>query len=104
MALRTSGRARMSDATGPSSSMRIGREKLSHPARSRAKGTDVWLLDQAGCVAVNGSIERGALRLADLYEIAQRNTKRPVKASVGAGPVQLATCAVFKSGPIKNRY
>ncbi|MEZ0230766.1 MAG: hypothetical protein ACAI25_19255 [Planctomycetota bacterium] len=82
----------------------FGKEKIPHPARKHAKGTDVWLLDQAGGVAVKGPIERGPIRLADLYRLAQRNTKRPVKACVGAGPLQLSGQAQFVSGPIKNRY
>lgn len=86
---------------------RIGgfsKEKLPHPARAKAKGTDVWSLDQAGGVAVVGPIERGTPRLALLYKLAQGLTDRPVKACVGAGPVQLSTMAHFRDGPVKNRY
>ncbi len=81
----------------------FGKEKLPHPARSKA-GADTWALDEAGGVAVRGPIERGPVRLAELFRIAQRNTTRPIKACVGAGPVQLSTLAHFEAGPIKNRY
>jgi 5-methyltetrahydropteroyltriglutamate--homocysteine methyltransferase len=78
--------------------------KLPHPARGKARGNDVWSLDEAGGVGVVGPIERGPVRLTDLYRIAQRNTERPVKACVGAGPVQLSTLAHFHSGPVHDRY
>ncbi|MBI2898101.1 MAG: cobalamin-independent methionine synthase II family protein [Deltaproteobacteria bacterium] len=79
-------------------------EKLPHPARSRAKGRDVWALDEAGGVALVGPVTRGPIRLAALYDLAQRHTSRPIKACVGAGPVQLSTLAHFVGGPIKDRY
>ncbi len=81
----------------------FGREKLPHPARDKAR-SDAWALDETGGVAVRGPIERGPLRLAELFRIAQRNTALPVKACVGAGPVQLSTLAHFQSGPVKNRF
>jgi 5-methyltetrahydropteroyltriglutamate--homocysteine methyltransferase len=67
----------------------FAKEKLPHPARAKAKGTDVFSLDEAGGVAVRGPIERGPLRLATLYKLAQSQTTRPIKACVGAGPLQL---------------
>ena len=82
----------------------FGKAKVPHPARARAKGTDVWLLDQLGAAPVTGPIARGPLRLAELYRLAQRNTRRPIKACVGAGPVQLATNAAFVGGPLRDRY
>ncbi len=82
----------------------FGSEKLPHPSRDKAKGSDAWLLDEIGSVAVKGPIERGPLRLAELYKLAQRNTSRPIKACVGAGPIQLSTCAQFLGGPVTNRY
>jgi 5-methyltetrahydropteroyltriglutamate--homocysteine methyltransferase len=82
----------------------FGKEKLPHPARSRAAGRDVWALDEAGGVGVVGPIVRGPVRLAQLFELAKRYTQRPIKACVGAGPVQLSTLAHFVSGPIKDRY
>src|SRR5882672_1341584 len=82
----------------------FGNEKLPHPARAKAKGRDVWALDEAGGVAVDGPIERGPVRMALIYNWAQRHTTKPIKACVGAGPVQLSTLAHFRGGPIKNRY
>jgi 5-methyltetrahydropteroyltriglutamate--homocysteine methyltransferase len=79
-------------------------EKMPHPARAKAKGRDIWALDEAGGVVVEGPIERGPVRMAMLYEWATRHTTRPIKACVGAGPVQLSTLAYFKSGPVKDRY
>ena len=79
-------------------------EKLPHPARAKAKGRDVWALDEAGGVAVEGPIERGPVRMALIYDWATRHTQRPIKACVGAGPVQLSTLAHFRGGPVKNRY
>jgi len=79
-------------------------EKLPHPARAKAKGRDVWALDEAGGVAVEGPIERGPVRMALIYGWATRHTERPIKACVGAGPVQLSTLAHFRGGPVKNRY
>lgn len=79
-------------------------EKLPHPARGKARGRDIWALDEAGGVAVDGPIERGPIRMAALYEWAQSHTSRPIKACVGAGPVQLSTLAHFRSGPVTDRY
>ncbi len=79
-------------------------EKRPHPALDKAEGRDAWALAEAGGVAVIGPVERGPLRLRTLYEIAQRAASRPVKACVGAGPVQLSTMAHFEGGPIRNRY
>jgi 5-methyltetrahydropteroyltriglutamate--homocysteine methyltransferase len=79
-------------------------EKLPHPARDKAKGRDIWALDEAGGVAVEGPIERGPVRMALFYNWAQAHTQKPIKACVGAGPVQLSTLAYFRSGPVKNRY
>jgi 5-methyltetrahydropteroyltriglutamate--homocysteine methyltransferase len=82
----------------------FGKEKLPHPARAKAKGRDVWALDEAGGVAVEGPIARGPVRMALLYSWAQRHTTHPIKACVGAGPAQLSTLAHFVSGPVKDRY
>ena len=48
----------------------FGHEKLEHPARSRTEGKDAFTLDESGGVAVRGPIERGPVRLAELYAIA----------------------------------
>ncbi len=83
----------------------FGKEKLAHPALEHAKGTtDEFGLDQAGGVAVIGPIEPGPLRLAELFTLANNHASRPVKACVGAGPIQLSTLAHFKGGPVKDRY
>jgi len=85
---------------------RIGgfsKEKLPHPAIKHA-GADAFALDEAGGVGVIGPIEHGPLRLGELFSLAQKNATRPVKACVGAGPVQLSTLAHFKGGPISDRY
>ena len=82
----------------------FGREKLEHPARSRTHGSDTFTLDESGGVAVRGPIERGPVRLADLYGVARDISTRPVKACVGAGPLQLSTMAHFEAGPIKSRF
>jgi methionine synthase II (cobalamin-independent) len=82
----------------------FGKQKLPHPAAAKARGRDTWALEEAGGVAVEGPIERGPIRMALLYNLAQRNTARPIKACVGAGPVQLSTLAHFHGGPIKDRY
>ena len=82
----------------------FSQEKLPHPARAKAKGRDVWALDEAGGVAVEGPIERGPVRMALIYNWATQHTAKPIKACVGAGPAQLSTLAYFRGGPIKNRY
>lgn len=82
----------------------FGREKLEHPARGRVDGLDAFTLDESGGVAVIGPIERGPIHLADLYEIATATSSRPVKACVGAGPLQLSTMAHFQGGPIHDRF
>lgn len=82
----------------------FGHEKLEHPARSRTEGKDAFTLDESGGVAVRGPIERGPIRLAELYAIAAGVAQRPIKACVGAGPLQLSTMAHFESGPVKNRF
>ncbi|HTJ46042.1 MAG TPA: cobalamin-independent methionine synthase II family protein [Kofleriaceae bacterium] len=82
----------------------FSQEKLPHPARAKAKGRDIWALDEAGGVAVEGPITRGPVRMALIYRWAQSHTDKPIKACVGAGPVQLSTLAHFRSGPVKDRY
>src|SRR5438876_6159657 len=58
----------------------FGKEKLPHPARGRAHGRDIWALDEAGGVGLDGPVTRGPVRLAFLYRLAQQHTARPVKA------------------------
>ena len=78
--------------------------RVEHPAAGKVQGEDVFVLDQAGGVVVDGPIERGPIRLAELYAIAAAETDRPIKACVGAGPLQLSTMAHFRGGPVRNRY
>ncbi len=66
--------------------------KEEHPsvvgAAERTK--EIELLSDWGGVINSGPVERGPIRLADLYKIARRYATRPIKVSVGAGPVNLA--------------
>jgi len=72
---------------------------LSVGATERNKGVE--LLDDWGGVVNSGPVSRGPIRLADLYKVAAKHAKRPVKVSVGAGPANLAWHVYFH-GPYKN--
>jgi 5-methyltetrahydropteroyltriglutamate--homocysteine methyltransferase len=63
-------------------------------ATQRDKGVE--LLDDWGGVINSGPVSRGPIRLADLYKVAARHAKSPVKVSVGAGPANLAWHVYFK--------
>lgn len=76
--------------------------KVVHPARAKASGTDVAMLDEVGSARVVGPVARGPVRLATMWRMAQRVTQRPVKACVGAGPVQLAMGLTYEAGPIQG--
>src|SRR5436190_7492913 len=54
------------------------------------------ILDDWGGVINNGPVSRGPIRLADLYHIAAKHSKKPIKVSVGAGPANLAWHVYFK--------
>ena len=54
------------------------------------------LLTDWGGVINSGEVKRGPIRLADLYKIAKRYTDKPIKVSVGAGPVNLAWHVYFE--------
>ena len=54
------------------------------------------MLHDWGGVVNSGPVTRGPIRLVDLYEIAKRYATRPIKVSVGAGPVNLAWHVYFK--------
>jgi 5-methyltetrahydropteroyltriglutamate--homocysteine methyltransferase len=82
----------------------FGKEKLPHPALDKLSGLDAFVTEEAGGVALSDHPTRGPLRLAALYTLAQRFTNKPIKACVGAGPVQLSTMVHFKGGPIRDRY
>ena len=56
----------------------------------------IELLDDWGGVINSGAVSRGPIRLADLYRYTAKHAKRPVKVSVGAGPINLAWHVYFK--------
>ena len=73
--------------------------KEEHPAAVGAGARDhgLKLLSDWGGVINSGPVERGPIRLVDLYKIAARNARtKPIKVSVGAGPVNLAWHVYFK--------
>jgi 5-methyltetrahydropteroyltriglutamate--homocysteine methyltransferase len=57
---------------------------------------EIALLSDWGGVVNSGPVQHGPVRLVDLYKIAQRHATRPLKVSVGAGPVNLAWHVYFK--------
>jgi methionine synthase II (cobalamin-independent) len=69
-----------------------------HPLEAGADVRDkiVELLADWGGVVNSGPVERGPIRLADLFKIAKRYTDKPIKVSVGAGPVNLAWHVYFQ--------
>lgn len=81
----------------------FGKEKLPHPSRDKARGRDEWALDEVGGIGLDAAPVRGPIRMAELFRIAQGCTHKPVKASIGAGPVQLSTLVHFRGGPIRDR-
>jgi len=66
--------------------------KEPHPSEVGAavRTKEMELLADWGGVICDGPVTRGPIRLADLYKIAKKYTKKPIKVSVGAGPVNLA--------------
>ena len=56
----------------------------------------VEILDDWGGVINSGPVKHGPIRLADLYKITKRYATRPIKVSVGAGPVNLAWHVYFQ--------
>ncbi len=68
-----------------------------HPSYVNADaslGKDI--LDDWGGVINSGPVSRGPIRLADLFKIARKHAKVPIKVSVGAGPANLAWHVYFK--------
>jgi methionine synthase II (cobalamin-independent) len=53
------------------------------------------LLTDWGGVINSGPVTHGPIRLVDLYKIAKQYTDKPIKVSVGAGPVNLAWHVYF---------
>src|SRR5216117_809435 len=72
--------------------------KEPHPSEIGAavRTKEVELLSDWGGVINSGPVSRGPIRLADLYKIAQKHAKVPVKVSVGAGPANLAWHVYFR--------
>ena len=72
--------------------------KEPHPSEIGAaeRNSTIELLADWGGVVNSGAVKRGPIRLADLYKIAKRTAKKPVKVSVGAGPINLAWHVYFK--------
>jgi 5-methyltetrahydropteroyltriglutamate--homocysteine methyltransferase len=66
--------------------------KEEHPAALGATSMtkEIALLSDWGAVVNSGPVRQGPLRLVDLYTLAKRYATRPLKISVGAGPVNLA--------------
>ncbi|HZL54827.1 MAG TPA: hypothetical protein VFC22_04275 [Solirubrobacteraceae bacterium] len=66
--------------------------KEPHPSEIGAvvRTKEVELLADWGGVINDGPVTRGPIRLTDLYKIAKTHATKPMKVSVGAGPVNLA--------------
>jgi 5-methyltetrahydropteroyltriglutamate--homocysteine methyltransferase len=66
--------------------------KEPHPSEIGAavRTKEIELLSDWGGVINSGPVTRGPIRLTDLYRIAARHATKPLKVSVGAGPVNLA--------------
>lgn len=57
---------------------------------------EIALLSDWGGVVNSGPVEPGPIRLVDLYKTAKRYATKPLKVSVGAGPVNLAWHVYFQ--------
>ena len=60
------------------------------------RGVGLTLLSDWGGVINSGPVTHGPIRLVDLYKIASQYTDKPIKVSVGAGPVNLAWHVYFE--------
>jgi 5-methyltetrahydropteroyltriglutamate--homocysteine methyltransferase len=69
-------------------------EHPSYAGADPSQGKEI--LDDWGGVINSGPVSRGPIRLADLYKVAKKHAKVPVKVSVGAGPANLAWHVYFK--------
>ena len=68
-----------------------------HPSYVNAEASfGKAMFDDWGGVINSGPVSAGPIRWADLYSVARKHAKVPVKVSVGAGPVNLAWHAYFK--------
>ncbi|HEX2102727.1 MAG TPA: hypothetical protein VHF51_03700 [Solirubrobacteraceae bacterium] len=72
--------------------------KEPHPSEIGAavRTKEIELLSDWGGVVNSGPVEHGPIRLTDLYKLASRYATKPMKVSVGAGPVNLAWHVYFK--------
>ena len=66
--------------------------KETHPSEIGAavRTKEIELLADWGGVVNDGPVSGGPIRLADLYKIGKKYARRPMKVSVGAGPINLA--------------
>ena len=72
--------------------------KEPHPLEAGAavRTKEIELFADWGGVINDGPVSRGPVRLADLYKIAAKCAKKPIKVSVGAGPINLAWHVYYK--------
>ena len=72
--------------------------KEPHPSEvgTTVRTKDMELMADWGGVINSGAVTRGPIRLADLYKIAVKRATKPMKVSVGAGPVNLAWHVHFR--------
>jgi 5-methyltetrahydropteroyltriglutamate--homocysteine methyltransferase len=77
-----------------------------HPAEGDRSDKTLELLHDWGGVINSGEVKRGPIRLRDLYDVAKLYTDKPIKVSVGAGPVNLAWHVYFEhyAGPKELCY
>ncbi len=70
-----------------------------HPAAGGAEtiSKEIALLSDWGGVINSGPVERRPIRLVDLHKIAKRYARKPLKVSVGAGPVNLSWHVSFEN-------
>jgi methionine synthase II (cobalamin-independent) len=66
-----------------------------HPSEGDRSNKTLELLHDWGGVINSGPVTHGPIRLVDLYQIAKQYTDKPIKVSVGAGPVNLAWHVYF---------
>jgi methionine synthase II (cobalamin-independent) len=76
----------------------FGAAKEKHPleAYAQVRTKEIELFADWGGVNNTGAVGPGPIRLADLYQVAAKYATRPLKVSVGAGPVNLAWHVYFK--------
>jgi 5-methyltetrahydropteroyltriglutamate--homocysteine methyltransferase len=72
--------------------------KEEHPSTVGVSERNVTqeMLHDWGGVVNNGPVGKSRLRFADLYKIAAQHAKKPIKVSIGAGPINLAWHVYFQ--------